>query len=112
MSFCPKCRYEYVPGIKECPDCAIKLVEKLHEKEREEPEPDVKIVTIATYRLPVQAEEAKLTLESFGIPCMVVGDIAARTTSLYATWVGGGVQLQVREDDAERATVILSEKIE
>ena len=26
MPFCPECKYEYVPGITECPDCGRKLV--------------------------------------------------------------------------------------
>lgn len=36
MPFCPKCRYEYKPEIWECPDCGIRLVEKLEEEEPEE----------------------------------------------------------------------------
>lgn len=29
MPFCPKCRYEYRPGVSRCPDCDEPLVDKL-----------------------------------------------------------------------------------
>ncbi len=29
MPFCPECRYEYIAGTEECPDCGAKLVDKL-----------------------------------------------------------------------------------
>jgi len=29
MPYCPNCTYEYVSGIKECPDCGTTLVEEL-----------------------------------------------------------------------------------
>jgi hypothetical protein len=37
MPFCPKCRYEYLPTVSECPDCEVKLVLSLP-LEPEEPE--------------------------------------------------------------------------
>ena len=32
MSFCPKCRFEYKEGVKECPDCGAALVGELSEQ--------------------------------------------------------------------------------
>lgn len=29
MPFCPHCRFEYVPGVSRCPDCAVELVAEL-----------------------------------------------------------------------------------
>lgn len=29
MPFCPKCRYEYKPGVYNCPDCGEELVDQL-----------------------------------------------------------------------------------
>ncbi len=43
MPFCPKCRCEYKPGIRTCPDCNVELVASLPEepdKNREEPQYD------------------------------------------------------------------------
>lgn len=41
MSFCPKCRFEYLAGFTTCPDCEEKLVTVLPEEEPEiEPEPE------------------------------------------------------------------------
>jgi len=36
MPFCPKCRYEYLPGVTVCPDCDEKLVDVLPEENSEE----------------------------------------------------------------------------
>jgi hypothetical protein len=33
MPYCPNCTYEYVEGIKECPDCNTPLVEELIDQE-------------------------------------------------------------------------------
>jgi hypothetical protein len=27
--FCPKCKAEYIPGIKKCPECDVELVDEL-----------------------------------------------------------------------------------
>ncbi|MBR1471065.1 MAG: hypothetical protein IJ600_05425 [Lachnospiraceae bacterium] len=32
MAWCPKCRYEYVDGVKECPRCHMALVESLQQE--------------------------------------------------------------------------------
>lgn len=31
MPYCPECRYEYLPGINQCPDCGTELVNELPE---------------------------------------------------------------------------------
>ena len=36
--FCPKCRCEYVAGIKECPECREPLVEELNQVQNSESE--------------------------------------------------------------------------
>jgi hypothetical protein len=105
MPFCPKCRYEYVDGIEECPDCALKLVKKLHEQP-EDAYQDIKTVDVARFSQPVDAELAKLHLESVGIESIIIGGLT-RASRVYP--VGGSIQLQVREEDAERATHILAE---
>jgi hypothetical protein len=32
MPVCPNCRYEYIEGVKVCPDCGTKLVDQLNEE--------------------------------------------------------------------------------
>jgi hypothetical protein len=39
MPFCPKCRYEYLPTVSECPDCEVKLVPVLPLEPEEPDEP-------------------------------------------------------------------------
>ena len=39
MPFCPKCRYEYLPTVSECPDCEVKLVAQLPLEPEEPDEP-------------------------------------------------------------------------
>jgi len=36
MFFCPKCKYEYNPGIEICPDCDEKLTDNLPREGTEE----------------------------------------------------------------------------
>lgn len=36
MPWCPKCKYEYVAGIKACPDCKVALVNSLDEIKNDE----------------------------------------------------------------------------
>ncbi len=57
MPFCPKCRYEYRPEIWECPDCGVRLVEKLEEDEYEEYEENS-----------TESEEEELTRNTDYIP--------------------------------------------
>jgi len=107
MPFCPKCKYEYVPGITTCPDCDLKLVEKLSDVPMEDLA-DEGLVCVATYPYPVLAQEAKMHLESFGIRSMILNEMLART-SIVATWMEGGIKLMVLEHDAARAKKVLSE---
>lgn len=36
MSYCPKCGFEYKPGIETCPDCGEKLIAELKSVNEEE----------------------------------------------------------------------------
>ncbi len=37
MAWCPKCRYEFVDGVKECPKCHVALVESLSQASEQDP---------------------------------------------------------------------------
>ena len=64
-----------------------------------------RFVTVATYVFPWEAQLAKARLESEGIQSVVADEI---TASLYGANAIGGIKLRVREEDAERATELLS----
>jgi hypothetical protein len=107
MPFCPRCRYEYRPDIKTCPDCDAKLVDELPSEDK--PIIDaVDLVRIASFPFEVQAHEAVLQLGQHGIPALVANEKIAQTDMILA-WADGGVHVVVRTDDAARARKILEE---
>lgn len=108
MPFCPECKYEYVPGITTCPDCHVKLVDKLTEDKQSDTE-WADLVRVAEYATLIDAEIAKVKLESVGIQCSLSGDIVDRVAGL-GTLALGGIGVLVRQEDAERAREILASK--
>ena len=106
MPFCPKCRYEYVEGVKVCPDCDAELVDKLEEIEEDKPkETSGELVTVAEFAFPIEAQMAKLKLESEGIPCFIANEILSRLDGPIFEYYP--VKVQVVEEYAERAAKIL-----
>ena len=65
-----------------------------------------KLVTIATFDFPAEAEAGKLFLEQMGIRAFLADDNLVGMDWLYANAVGG-VKLQVAASDADRASGIL-----
>jgi hypothetical protein len=109
MPFCPKCRYEYKPEIRECPDCGVRLVEKLPDKQvtgEEDP------LTQNGHYIPLQSLPSRLyaqmlqeALENEGIPSLIKGDEAvfrATTSHLPVS----KAMIWVREEDQEKAQEI------
>ena len=104
MPYCPKCRYEYRAEIEKCPDCDVALVDELSPEK-----PPVVAqgpVCVAAFLFPVQAEEAKLKLESHSIEARLSGDIVSRTGE-FNVGFDEGVKVLVAEEDARRAREIL-----
>jgi len=64
-----------------------------------------KLVTIERFYNIGEAQIAKLTLVSKGIDCFLADEFM----STYVPYAIGGIRLQVRESDAERAEEILRE---
>lgn len=62
-------------------------------------------MTIAKYHFPDRAQIAKLTLASNGIDSFLADEFM----STYLPIAMGGIRLQVRESDVERAKAILQE---
>ena len=75
MPFCPKCRYEYKPGITTCPDCEESLVDTLPEVSEENDtadEPDYdNWVQIARLTSPQFVEMVVEALRAKDIPAVI-----------------------------------------
>jgi hypothetical protein len=63
-----------------------------------------KLVTIATYGNPIEANLAKIKLSSEDIDCFLAGEHAVAVYS----GVIGHIKLQVRQSDVERAMEVLN----
>lgn len=68
-----------------------------------------KLVTIATFADPIEANLAKIKLASEDIDCFLLDENAVATYWLISS-VLGGIKLQVRQSDVTKATEILSRK--
>lgn len=66
-------------------------------------------VTVATYGLQYQADLARATLESAGIPSVVVVDDAGGALAGLSL-SGGGVRLLVNANDVEEAKRVLADE--
>jgi hypothetical protein len=116
MPFCPDCRYEYRPGISKCPDCGIKLVDKLPEEpvETRSVESGEKINFVPLKDLPsrLYAEMLKEALKKEGIVSMIKGDegIAFRTTTSHIPV--SKITIWVPKKDLEKAGEIADQMLD
>jgi hypothetical protein len=105
--FCPKCKYEYIQGIKECPDCNKQLVDILPEEEQKTYE-YVDLVTVFIPRDMGELAFVKSLLEEAGIRYF------AKNENMSRTFLGNGigalsVQIQVSKADEDEVKTILKE---
>ncbi len=74
LPYCPKCEYEYSPGIEICPDCGERLVDELPEERwlsREELEHG-KWVAVARLKSSQYAEMILEALRAKSIPAVIL----------------------------------------
>jgi hypothetical protein len=64
------------------------------------------LVAVRTFMNHIEADLAQGALEAAGIDCVISADDAGGTRPHL--WVGAGVRLMVREEDAQRAAEILN----
>ncbi|MDD4053070.1 MAG: hypothetical protein PHR28_14385, partial [candidate division Zixibacteria bacterium] len=110
MPFCPKCRYEYEIGIRECPDCGAKLVDRLPDEDAQAPgEHDYKDwIPLANLTSQQMAEMVLESLRAKDIPAVIhsgvgyFGQAGTMGTSLYAP-IGGAYTLLVPQEYIEDA---------
>ncbi|HET6576616.1 MAG TPA: DUF2007 domain-containing protein [Fimbriiglobus sp.] len=68
-----------------------------------------RLTTVATFDLAAKAEVAKNVLDEAGIPAVIADAEVVAMDWLMAVAVGG-IKVQVREEDAERAAAVLDER--
>lgn len=103
--YCPKCRCEFIEGIEICPDCNVKLVEKLPEKEKPQGDPNIKMAAVFISADRGLIAIAKSLLEEENIDYFTSGEDFKN----FFGAVTGEVEIIVREDDKENALAILSD---
>jgi len=67
VPFCPKCRFEYLPAVRRCPDCGSALVAELP-PEQEVEERQLDDVVLCTTSGEVEATLLRARLTGEGIP--------------------------------------------
>lgn len=65
-------------------------------------------ITVKTYVFPHELYIDRSKLESFGIECLTKDEITAQVHNFYSNAIGG-IRLQVRTEDFEKANEILSD---
>jgi len=110
MPFCPKCRFEYVPGAAACPDCGAALVDSLPEAP---PSHDFTQVELCVVEGEIHAKLVQNALASQGIPSRIDSPWPFHTplsaTGLPFPFGGGfdaGTRIMVNRADLERARAV------
>jgi aspartokinase len=125
MPFCPKCRYEYNPEIWECPDCRVRLVEKLDEEEpeeeliteesteseNEESSQDTDFVPLACYKSRFSSDILREALEKEGIHSIIINrdDIVRVTDTRFPVF---RLIIWVQDKDFDKAKEIAKHAFE
>ena len=110
--FCPSCKYEYNPGVKMCPDCGKKLVEKLPDEKNNKYFKKIKFVPLPSLPGRVYADMVKDTLDTNGIPCYIRSQGIGDAYQFPATTPMGGTRIYVPEDRIEEAIEIQQQMLD
>ncbi len=111
--FCPKCKDEFVPRIKECPDCKVSLVEEPPvEQEIKRGSEYVELVTVFEASDASALMFAKSVLDGAGIKYLAKGQGLQNLFGWGVIGTGfnpivGPVRLQVAQGDEEEALMLL-----
>ena len=102
MPFCPSCGYEYVAGIKKCPDCGVDLVDELP--------PEEKMVSIYVAEDSNEAAIVRGILDESGIPIAERADVN-KDLNVFESPIEEE-DIQVPSSRVEEAKQILEEYLE
>jgi len=97
MSFCPSCRYEYLEGVKICPDCNSPLVPELIDEDW---------VVVYTSDQEYDVQMMKDALESADIDATI---LSQKDRSFPVTGDFAVIKLLVKTDDASSALNFINE---
>lgn len=103
MPYCPECKYEYVKGIKKCPDCGVELVDELP-PEIILPESDWVIVYTTSFEY--EAEMLKGNFESAGISVTV---LSQKDSNFPTPGDLSIIKLLVKKEDVDNAISFIDE---
>jgi len=86
LPYCPRCNFEYRPGVVRCPDCGSALV---HGTPPPPPSPrETESVRLCLVPDPTEAEIIRAALAQAGIPCVL--DVFGPITGAYLARVADG----------------------
>jgi predicted nucleic acid-binding Zn-ribbon protein len=106
MPYCPKCKYEFIEGIKECPDCGTDLIEYIPQ----EHEVNIKWVPLTTLKSLVLAEMVREALANNDIPSFIRSDAIQGALLAYSTGIAGTYsKIFVPEEMKDKAQKIQDE---
>ncbi len=97
MPFCPNCSYEYLEGIKICPDCGATLVDELIDQDW---------VIVYTSDQLYEVQMIKDELESAEISATI---LSQKDSSFPATGDLAVIKLLVKNEDAASAIAFINE---
>jgi len=110
MPFCPKCRYEYLPSVKNCPECGEPLVAELPVERQDAPIDDP---LVAVYEAPdeVMSIMVRDLLEDAHIPVAVQSGLSPLAFDSVPLNMHSGYhsRLLVFESQADAARAVIAE---
>jgi hypothetical protein len=106
MPFCPKCRVEYIEGIKTCEECETNLIETLPQA-LEGSGRDVDLVEVWRTQGEVEAQLIASLLDSHGIQSMFSGESLRLTHGLTVDGLAL-VKILVRPEDTKLACDVIA----
>lgn len=109
MPYCPKCGFEYKLGIKECPDCGVRLVDRPPD---DEPSSPTDYVPLRSLPSRLYAEMLREALKKEGIPSFVKSDDVAITFPSHGTTSAVPVTLWVPKDQVEKCEEIADQMLD